>query len=131
MRKALLRAATLMFIVGSVSGCVVLAAGAVAGASGAVYVKGQLKETVDGTVPEVHRAAQSALHEIGVGLTVDKQDEFSGQLQGEMAKGQNVWVDVERVTASTTRIVIRVGYMGDQPKSADILERVKRNLYGL
>ena len=124
MKHAVLRASVLLVVSSALTGCVALAIGAAAtaGASGAVYAKGQLKETLDGTVPEVHRAASAAVTEIGVELTVDQHDDFSGQVQGEMADGENVWVDSERVTASTTRIIIRVGYMGDQPKSADILE---------
>lgn len=133
MKHAMLRGCILLIISMPLTGCVALALGAAAtaGASGAVYAKGQLKETLDGTVSEVHRAASAAVTEIGVELTVDQQDEFTGKVQGEMAGGTNVWVTSERVTAATTRVTIRVGYIGDQAKSADILERTKRRLYGL
>jgi hypothetical protein len=133
MKQAVTRAFVLLMVTSSLTGCVVLAVGAAAtaAAGGAVYVKGQLKETLDGTVPQVHRAAYGALNETGVMVTTDLQDDFSGQLEGEMADGTQVWIDADRVTASTTRITIRVGYMGDHAKSSQILERTKRHLYGL
>ncbi len=133
MKETILRAFVLIILGVSVNGCVVLALGAAAtaGAGGAVYAKGQLKDTLDATVPEVHRAARSVIEDMGVDVTADLQDEFSGQLQGELADGTNVWIDSERVTAATTRITIRVGYMGDQAKSSDVLERIKSRAYGL
>lgn len=133
MKKAVLRASVLLFASMSLTGCVALALGAAAtaGASGAVYAKGQLKDTLDGTVPEVQRAARGAIEETGVTVETDLQDDFSGQLSGSMADGTKVWIDTKRNTSSTTHIAIRVGYMGDQAKSSDILERTKRRLYGL
>lgn len=133
MKSFALRATALLVASLSCTGCAVLAVGAVAtaAAGGAVYAKGQLKDTLDGTVAQVHRAARTALNDTGVRITADLQDDFSGQLQGEMADDMNVWIDTERVTASTTRITIRVGYMGNQAMSAELLERTKRNLYGL
>lgn len=133
MKQAVLRASILLIAALPLSGCVVLALGAAAtaAAGGAVYVKGQLKETVDGTVVEVHRAARTALNETGVRITTDLQDDFTAQLEGTMADGTRVWIDIERVTASTTRLSIRVGYMGDQARSSELLERIKRSLYGL
>lgn len=133
MKNAVLRASVLLIAALPLSGCVVLALGAAAtaAAGGAVYVKGQLKETLDGRVVDVHRAARIALNETNVRITHDRQDDFVAELQGDMADGTRVWVDVERVTSSTSRIVIRVGIMGDQAKSSEFLERTKRHLYGL
>lgn len=133
MKKAVLQASVFLVATLPLTGCVVLAIGAAAtaAAGGAVYVKGQLKETLDGRVVDVHHAARQALNETGVMITTDLQDDFAGQLEGQMADGTKVWVDTERVTSSTTQISIRVGYMGDQARSAELLERTKRHLYGL
>lgn len=133
MRHVLTKLAALGLLVISTSGCITLALGAAvaAGAGTAVYVKGQLKDTLDGTVAEVHHAARGALDEIGITVETDLVDDFTGKLVGAYADGTDVWIDVERGTASTTLITIRTGYMGDQRKSNDILERTKRRLYGL
>lgn len=133
MRKPLLQAAALLLAAMPLTGCAALAVGAVAAAAagGAVYVKGQLKETLDGTVVQVHRAARTALNDTNVRIHTDRQDDFAAQLNGVMADDTRVWIDVERVTASTTQISIRVGLTGDQARSAELLERIKSNLYGL
>lgn len=133
MKNALLRAAILLIATAPLTGCVVLAVGAAATAAGAgaVYVKGQLKETLDGRVMEVHRAARIAMNDTNIRITTDLQDDFSATLNGEMADGTRVWVDIKRVTTSTTEISIRVGLTGDQAKSSELLERTKRQLYGL
>lgn len=131
MKSFLIRSFVVLAAVIGANGCVAIVAGAAAGGGTAVYVKGQLKDTLDGTVQEVHRAARRALEETGLHIREDLVDEYSGSLEGEYADGTNAWVKTESVSARTTRITIRAGYMGDQKMAADILERTKRNLYGL
>lgn len=115
----------------ALNGCAALIVGAAAGAGTAVWVKGQLKDTLDGTVHEVHRAARGALEASGLNIYEDQVDEYSGSLEGEYADGTNAWVKTKRVSASTTKIIIRTGYMGNQKIANDILEDTKRRLYGL
>jgi hypothetical protein len=127
------RSFTVLLVTASLSGCVTVALGAaaMAGAGTAVYVKGQLKDTLDGTVAEVHRAARDTMEDVGAVVTVNLQDDYTGSLEGELSDGTRYWIDTERKSANTTKIAIRVGLSGDQSKSSDILERIKSRLYGL
>lgn len=128
MKTLLLKSLALIVTASVVTGCAALAVGAAAGAGTAVYVKGQHKETLDATVPQVHEAAVAALRDSGIAVQEGNVDDFSSDIKGEMADGTNVWIDLERQTASTTQIAVRVGATGDQAESAAIVDRVKNRL---
>ncbi len=123
-----IRFIALSMIVCTAGGCITLAVGAMAGASGAVFVKGQLKETLDGDVFEVQTAARQTLEEIGVTVFEDNWDEGVGSLRASYADGKDVWIDITSITPQRSRIMIRVGILGDQIRSDDILSGTKRHL---
>ena len=128
MRNILLKTFVLVVVTAMIGGCAAMAVGAAAGAGTAVYVKGQHKETVDGTVPQVHGATIAALSDSGIDVIDEDFDDFKSDIKGEMADGTNVWIDLERQTASTTQIAVRVGATGDQAESAAIVDEIKDRL---
>lgn len=131
MKRVFLNVSALLITTALISGCGALAlgaAGAAAGAGTAVYVKGQHKETVDATMPQTRQATVAALQESGIAIENDGGDDFAADIKGKMADGTNVWVDLQRQTASTTEVGIRVGATGDAQQSAAIMERIKNRL---
>ena len=108
--------------------CVALVAGGAAGAGTVVYVKGQLNENINAPVPKVYSASVSALKDLGLPIIEDRHDSLSAKIKSEFADGADVWIDIESVTAESCKITIRVGIMGDEYKSRQILDHINKHI---
>ncbi|MCA9499076.1 MAG: DUF3568 family protein [Nitrospira sp.] len=106
------------------SGCAVVLLGAGAGVAGATYVMGKLEDEVNASVPKVQQASVAALKSLA--LPVDKQrgDKLAAELESETADQKKVWISITSLTSSRSKIVIRVGLMGDEIRSRQILEAI-------
>ena len=112
------------------AGCAALLVGGAAGAGSVVYVKGQLKEDMAASVPRVHDASISALKELSLPIIEDNHDKLSAKITSRFADGSDVWIEIESVTAESSKITIRVGVMGDEQKSRQILDGIHKHLSG-
>lgn len=112
------------------SGCVALAlvGGAAGGAAGAVYVLGKLTEELNYEVPTVHDAAVAGLKKLKLKLSEDRADKLSAHMESEFADRAHVWIDLESIGDSRTRVTIRVGLIGDEVRSRKILDAIKQHL---
>ena len=120
-----------LWVVSSVlltAGCVALMVGAGAGAAGAVYVMGKLQERVEASVPQVRKATVAALEDLSLPIHQNKGDKLSAQIESETADGKTIWVKVNFVTESLSELIIRVGLTGDEQRSREILQAIKRHL---
>jgi hypothetical protein len=109
-------------------GCVALVAGGAAGAGTVVYVKGQLNEDINAPALRVYHASISALKDLGLPIIEDRHDSLSAKIKSEFADGSDVWIEIESFTAESCKITIRVGIMGDEYKSRQILDRVNKHI---
>ncbi len=109
-------------------GCIALLAGGAAGAGSVVYVKGQLKDTVNAPVTAVHSAASATLKELSLPIIQDNHDTLSARMKSRFADGQDVWIEVDYVTLESSRITVRVGIIGDERKSRQILDGIYKQL---
>ena len=119
-----------VFFAISVSGCAALLLGGAAGAGSVVYVKGQLKEDIAVNVTAVHGASISALKNLNLPIIEDNYDKLSARIKSRFASGEDVWIDIESITTESSRITIRVGILGDQNKSRQILDGIHKYLPG-
>jgi len=110
------------------SGCIPLVVGAAAGAAGVSYVMGKSTEELSYDVPVVHRAALTAMKELGLTLSEDRADTLSVHMESEFADRTPIWISLESVGESRTRATIRVGRMGDEVRSRKILDTIKQYL---
>ena len=112
------------------SGCAVLLVGGAvaAGAGTVVYVKGELKATVDGTLDRAWAASQAALKDLQMPVTGQEKDGLQGKLTARAAGDKKVTIHLKKVTGTTTDIGIRVGTWGDEPMSREILDKIKKHL---
>ncbi len=110
------------------SGCIPLVVGAAGGAAGAAYVMGKVTEELSYDVPVVHRAALTAMKELGLTLSEDRADTLSAHKESEFADGASIWISLESVEGSRTRVTIRVGLTGDEVRSIKILDTIKQSL---
>jgi hypothetical protein len=117
-----------MTLVASSAGCAALVVGAAGGAAGAVYVMGKLTEEVNYDVPAVHEAAVAGVKDLQLTLSEDRADKLSAHLESEFADRAHVWIDLESIADSRTRMTIRVGLTGDEIRSRKILETTKQHL---
>jgi len=124
------RASDLIFatlLLGTTTGCWFVV-GAAGGAAGAVYVMGQLKDRLDAPVARVHDATVVTLKEMGLPIKEDKVDKLSAHVESEFADGQHVWITIEADGDEHSKITIRVGMTGDEPKSRAVLDALKAHL---
>jgi hypothetical protein len=121
------RAVLAMFLLAQSSGCL-LAIGAGGGVGGAVYVMGKLKEDVQAPVARVHAAARAAITDLGIPVIQDKGDSLTAHLESEFSDGKRVWIDVEKSSDTISTLTIRVGLMGDEIRSREILAKIRRHL---
>ncbi len=110
------------------SGCLSLAVGAAGGAAGAVYIMGKLQDELNHPVHAVHEAALAGIKDLDLPVLQDKEDKLSAQLESEFADGKHVWIDLDTVADSRTKITIRVGLAGDEVRSRKILDAIKKHL---
>lgn len=110
------------------SGCIPLIVGAAGGAVGVAYVMGKSTEELSYDVPVVHRAALTAMKELGLTLSEDRADTLAAHMESEFADGASIWISLESVEESRTRVTIRVGLTGDEVRSRKILDAIKQSL---
>ena len=98
------------------------------GAAGVAYVMGKSTEELSYDVPVVHRAALTAMKELGLTLSEDRADTLSAHMESEFADGASIWISLESVEESRTRATIRAGLTGDEVRSRKILDTIKQSL---
>ncbi|MFH1691973.1 MAG: DUF3568 family protein [Candidatus Omnitrophota bacterium] len=116
-------AALLMF---HIYGCVGLwiGAGAVGGASAAVWAEGKLKHTLDVPLKEAFEATKVALMDMDCTITKSTVEEKVAQIRGKYSDEREIWIDIHFISIKRSEIVIRVGVTGDADASRLILDKV-------
>lgn len=117
----------LCMIIG-LAACAAVVAGGVVGAGGVIYEKGELTQTVNGSVPKVHKATVAALKEMKLPVLEDRYDHLTARMKSKLATGEDVKISLDSVSASTTKVGIRVGIVGDKDKSQAILDKIKSEI---
>lgn len=110
------------------SACAALVIGAAGGTAGAVYVLGKLQEEVNHLVPTVHQATVEALKDLDLPIRENRGDKLTAHLESEFADDKHVWIDLDAIGDSRTKLTIRVGIIGDEVRSRRILEAIKKHL---
>ncbi len=112
------------------SGCavVLLGAGAGAGVAGATYVMGKLEDEVNAPVQKVQQASVAALKSLELPIDKQRGDKLAAELESETADQKKIWISITSLTSSRSKIVIRVGLMGDEARSRQILQAIHARL---
>ena len=110
------------------TGCAALLAGGAIGGGTAVYIKGQMEETFNQPVPNVHEATLAALKELNMPVIEDTHDNTSAKMKSVVASGENVWIDISALSNTAAKVTLRVGTMGDEGKSTAILNTIQKHL---
>lgn len=120
----------LIFLCILTSGCAValLGAGAGAGVAGTTYVMGKLEDEVEAPVSKVQRASVAALKSLDLPVDKERGDKLAAELESETADQKKIWVSIHSLTSSRSKIVIRVGLLGDEARSRQILQAIRARL---
>lgn len=112
------------------SGCavVLLGAGAGAGVAGATYVMGKLEDEVNAPVAKAQQASVAAFKWLELPIDKQRGDKLAAELESETADQKKIWVSITLLTSSRSKIVIRVGLMGDEARSRQILQAIHARL---
>lgn len=127
MKRALVANGLLLAALAPLSSCLALAAGAAAGAAGAVYVQGDLETDVDATPPQVVKASEAALEDLSMPLRSSDSTELDGRVESSTAE-KPVKIVAKSRGQGVTHVSIRVGTFGDQRESVRILEAIRSHL---
>lgn len=108
------------------SGCVAVVAAAGAGA-GVLWVRGAIETNLDGDIDRVYRAAQQAVADLQFAKISERKSGLDGSILARTALDKKIEIKLEKL-GSATKVMIRVGLMGDQQMSLTILDRIKSHL---
>lgn len=119
---AVCAAATLL----GTTGCVVVAAGAGAGA--VAYVRGDLDTTLNADYEKVVAATREAIEQLEFAKMSDNKDALKAVLVSRTAQDKKVEITLQSAGKKITNVKIRVGIFGDEQLSLSILDKIKSNL---
>jgi hypothetical protein len=110
----------------ALSGCILAAAGAGAGA--VAYVRGELEGNLDHPYDAVVEATRGAITDMEFARVSENKDAIKAVMVSRTAMDKKVEVTISNSGKSLTNIKIRVGIFGDEQLSMAIMDRIKARL---
>lgn len=108
-------------------GCMLAAVGA--GAAGTVaYLKGDLESVESAPLDAVYTATEKAVEEMGLFVVSKEKDALGARFVLRDMADRKITIYLTPVSEITTKLSIRVGVFGDEPRSRRIYEQIKANL---
>jgi hypothetical protein len=123
-----IRIVAALILLCSLSGCVALAVGGAAGAAGVMYHEGRLVDKVNAPLEKAYNASLATLESKKLIVSSKSADVASAHIKSKFANDKEIWIDIEAITSEVCEIKIRVGVMGDQDRSIELLEGIKARL---
>ena len=109
------------------TGCAALLVGAAAGAGGMAYSQGELRNTESVALADAHKAAERAVKDLKFAVIKSQVDGLAGVIEARTASDQKVTIKTKQVAAKSTEVRIRVGLLGDEAASRQVLSRMQAN----
>lgn len=126
-RKIIVLAVSVLWLM-NMCGCVALLAGAAGGVGTAAWLSGKLLQEVKASFDKTLKAAKSALKSLRLKVTKETVEEKVAQVMSIYNDGRTIWIDIHRLSESTSRVEVRVGASGDKEAAREILDRIIRYL---
>ncbi len=100
-------------------------AGAAAGGIGAAtWLSGKLSQEVNGSFDKSLNAAKSALKSLKLNIVKETIKDDVSQVMSNYTGGRTIWIDIHRISLSTSRVEIRVGVAGDKEAARKIMNKI-------
>ncbi|PIP18714.1 MAG: hypothetical protein COT38_01705 [Candidatus Omnitrophica bacterium CG08_land_8_20_14_0_20_41_16] len=120
-----------ILILANIYGCFAVLAGGVAGGTGTcVWLSGKLIQQVNASLEQTTKAAKLALQSLKLSiLTKETASQGIVQIRSHDIDGEKIWIDIHRITDTSSQIQVRVGTVISNKEAADrILKRILQNL---
>jgi len=106
-------------------GCIALLAGAAGGAGTAAWLSGKLVQETNVPLDRAVKASKSALKSLKLEVTKETVEKDVVQIMSKYSDGKTVWIDVRKVTESSSKIEVRVGVVSADKEAANrILKKI-------
>ena len=112
--------------VAALSGCILAAAGAGAGA--VAYVRGELETNLESSYDQAVEATREGLADLEFAKVSENKDALKAVLIYRTAMDKRVEVTVTNSAKKLTNIKIRIGVFGDEQVSLSVLNKIKARL---
>ena len=107
---------------------VIGAAAAAVGAGTYYYVKGDLKRSYEAPMDKTWDATVKALEALKINVESKQNDALTGVINGKLADGKSLSVNLKRISESTTEVGVRIGTFGDRQRSEVIHDKILSSL---
>ncbi|MDP1853225.1 MAG: DUF3568 family protein [Candidatus Omnitrophota bacterium] len=108
----------------NICGCVVVLAGAAAGAGTAAWLSGKLTQEVNASFEKSITAVKSALKALKLSIDKETAEQNIAQIMSNYNDGRTIWIDIRHISQKVTQIDIRVGASGDKEAARKILQKI-------
>lgn len=115
-------------VIATIAGCIPLLVGAGAAAGGIVWAEGALQQNFQRPLYKVHAASLKGLDSLKLSVLVEKKEGTLSKIESEFPGGKHIWISVKHLTQESCELSIRVGALGDEVKSRQILEAITKFL---
>lgn len=122
-----MKSLALMLSLSLLSGCAAVVVGAGAAASW-VWVRGNLEATLPKPLPELAEATRKAFEDLDLVAVDTAVDGLAGELKARQADGTAVRVKLKALDFASTEVRVRVGTLGDQAASEQLMRYIERGL---
>ena len=125
-----MRKIILFFVMGvllmNLYGCFALFVGAAAGTGTAFWLSDKLTQQFNTPYEQTINAAKKALSSLKLEVIKETKDTNVAQLRSKYSDGKDIWIDVRKITESSTKVDVRVGAVhSDKAAAENILRRIK------
>ena len=125
MRRRILGLFFSVLLLLNIYGCAALLVGAVGTAGTAVWLSGKLSQEVDASLDRSLEAAKSALKSLDLNITKETRTLDVVQVKSNYVDGKTIWIDIRRVSDSSSRIEVRVGVPGNKEAAQEVLNKIQ------
>jgi len=112
----------------TLSGCLVLLAGAAGGAGTAYWLSGKLTQDFNKPYNQVIQAAHNALDDLKFPVTRKTTTSEVTQIISKYSDGATIWIDIKATTPLATNIAIRVGTTGHKEAERNLMAKISKSL---
>lgn len=110
-------------------GCALLLVGG-AGAASYAYISGKCEKHYPYPLADTFAAARDAVESLELPVIAESHDALSGRIDSIMASGDKVVITFDSKGPSVTEVGVRVGVVGSEEKSNQIIARLDERLPG-
>jgi len=108
------------------SGCTALVIGGAAAIGGAYFYKGEIKASYPVSIQHLYDVTLYTFQEDGIKVISVKNTKYNADIVGKLNNGDEIKVHINYNDESLATYGIRIGYIGDEQRSRNMLLRFEQ-----